>query len=80
MPGYTLPDGTGYWDLTHYPVGGCFRRVTGDTALSEVKPFPVGATKGTQGCTHWGHLPNGTRIAFNAGYTLEAVAAAREEN
>lgn len=30
----TARQGYGYWDLTHYPHGGCFRRLTADTLVT----------------------------------------------
>ena len=33
----TLPKGTGYWDLTDYPWGGCFRRAQFDLKVHVVE-------------------------------------------
>jgi hypothetical protein len=40
----TLLQGWGYWDTTHYPYGGCFRRAEADTTVTVGKPagkFPA---------------------------------------
>ena len=29
-----LPKGTGYYDVTEYPYGGCFRRAAADTVVA----------------------------------------------
>ena len=31
-----LKKGWGYWDITHYPYGGCFKRATENTIVSIV--------------------------------------------
>ena len=36
-----LKSGWGYWDVSFYPYGGCFRRATADIPLTEVIE-PVG--------------------------------------
>ena len=57
----TLTEGWGYWDVTSYPRGGCFRRLTEDTELTV-----TAEVKGEL----WGTLPDGRRICI----TNRAVA------
>lgn len=38
---YKLEKGHGYWDVTHYPYGGCFRRATGCEVVQVIKDGPV---------------------------------------
>ncbi len=38
---YKLTKGQGYWDVTHYPYGGCFRRATGEERVQVIKDGPV---------------------------------------
>lgn len=33
-----LAKGWGYWDVTHYPYGGCFRRAVEDTPVLIIGP------------------------------------------
>lgn len=33
----TAKKGWGYWDVTHYPYGGCFRRFTEDTPVRVIE-------------------------------------------
>lgn len=49
----TLEPGWGYWDLTNFPRGGCFRRLTQSTTLE------VDADHGGE---FYGKLPDGRRI------------------
>ena len=35
---HTLKKGWGYWDVTHYPFGGCFRRAMADTPCEVTGP------------------------------------------
>lgn len=55
-----VPAGQGYWDVTHYPYGGCFRR-----AMCEWTGVVVEVSVGRHGretkvlSTGAGHLPGG---------------------
>jgi len=31
---HVIKQGYGYWDITNYPIGGCFRRATSDFEVS----------------------------------------------
>jgi len=47
--------GWGYWDLTHYARGGCFRRLTEDTTLT---------VDSEHSSELYGTLPDGRRICI----------------
>ena len=53
----TVREGWGYWDLTHYPSGGCLRRSTEDTTLAVDTEHA-----GELHC----RLPDGRRICIQA--------------
>jgi len=59
---------TGYWDLTHYPIGGSFHRATAEgleldwASVSELD-------RRCSGSTHTANTTDGRRIAFNIQYT-----------
>lgn len=38
----TLLEGWGYWDVTNYPYGGCFRRAAEDTPVTVIEKHPKG--------------------------------------
>ena len=59
-----LVKGTGYYDLTLYPIGGCFKRVQVDTTVSLTRCYTDEGLTNTCGCTHEGTLPNGSKIAL----------------
>jgi hypothetical protein len=68
-----LMAGSGYWDLTSYPIGGDFHRAPRDADLlvvcvGEISP-PI------RGCDRVGHLENGRRIAFAYRHTTEGARA-----
>jgi hypothetical protein len=60
----TVGAGWGYWDLTQYPRGGCFRRLTEDTALV-VDTEHQGEL--------YGKLPDGSRICIQGRACLPVV-------
>lgn len=46
----TIRQGFGYWDYTHYPIGGCFRRAgVGGLSVTEIKHLPL-RTVGCDAC------------------------------
>ena len=59
-----LTKGTGYYDLTLYPIGGCFKRIQADTQVSLTRCYADEGLHNTHGCTHEGILPNGCKIAL----------------
>ena len=60
----TIHKGWGYWDLTNYPRGGCFRRLTEDTTLTIDTEH-----KGE----FYGKLPDGRRICITGASCLPQV-------
>jgi len=59
--------GYGYWDCTHYPIGGNFQRAGADgLSMIEIEhlkpPFP-------HGCTAIGWTEDGRKIAFQMSHT-----------
>ena len=59
-----LQSGWGYWDLTNYPRGGCFRRLTADAELT-IDTEHQGEL--------YGKLPDGRRICITGRACLPMV-------
>ena len=61
-----LKPGHGYWNTTHYPLGGCFRRVGNEPLKIEV----TGTIDriAAKGCDTTGKLENGDTVAFDSRY------------
>lgn len=56
-----IPKGFGYYDTTHYPVGGAFRRASSDTGILEIiRTFPK-----YSGCNAEVRLITGKTAAVN---------------
>jgi hypothetical protein len=59
--------GCGYWDITQYPIGGCFRRVPKNSEgliITDIVPLD----RPYRGCTHQG-LTEDSKVAFNLEHT-----------
>lgn len=69
----TLLKGWGYWDTTHYPYGGCFKRSTEDTQV-EVRD---GSCKPGETCVRFSD--GRTAVADNRALKLEESKASAKE-
>lgn len=56
-----IPKGFGFWDTTHFPIGGAFRRA-GFGGVRLVSFTPLAAP--VKGCDHEGVTTTGKRVAF----------------
>jgi hypothetical protein len=63
MQTYRIKPGYGYWDITHYPIGGCFARTLATGVMvHDVVPMD----RPYRGATHTGMTDAGNRrVAFD---------------
>lgn len=55
--------GYGYWEVDHYPIGGCFRRAAsgGEPIVEVLRSFKV-----YRGANEEGRTADGRKVAYNA--------------
>ena len=61
---YAIKPGYGFWDITHYPIGGCFRRAP-RSSNEQVVVAGVEVIGRVNGCNRIGTDSLGQRIAFD---------------
>ena len=63
---HVISAGMGFWDTTHYPLGGKFARETTDLQVTVTRDFRAeGLSRShTRGCTHAGRTADGRTVVF----------------
>jgi len=59
----------GYYDCTHYPIGGCFRRSGSDGLII----FNVEPMERYKGCDSIGHTRSGDKVAFSIRHIVTPI-------
>jgi hypothetical protein len=67
---YYIKSGFGYWDTTHYPIGGNFQRADKDIELGCVENLK-GNQYGYKGCHVKGIMENGNTVAVGLDCLIE---------
>jgi hypothetical protein len=66
-----IQPGTGYWDVTQYPIGGCFKRVDRAGPALDVDHVEI-LDRPAHGCNRLGVTSDGRKIAFDSRYEVPA--------